>query len=57
MDFEFNQKRAAAGQGNGVTPLRTVGDLLIIYDLAQGGTRPVLSIRDGPAAPGVRPKT
>jgi Prealbumin-like fold domain len=46
MDFEFNQKRAAAGQGNGVTPLRTVGDLLIIYDLAQGGTRPVLSIRE-----------
>jgi hypothetical protein len=46
MDFEFNQKRAAAGQGNGVTPLRTVGDLLVIYDLAQGGTRPVLSIRE-----------
>jgi len=46
MDFEFNQKRAAAGQGNGVTPLRTAGDLLIIYDLAQGGTRPVLSIRE-----------
>jgi uncharacterized surface anchored protein len=46
MDFEFNQKRAAAGQGNGVTPPRTVGDLLVIYDLAQGGTRPVLSIRE-----------
>jgi hypothetical protein len=46
MDFEFNQKRAAADQGNGVTPLRTAGDLLIIYDLAQGGTRPVLSIRE-----------
>jgi hypothetical protein len=46
MDFEFNQKRAAAGQGNGVTPLRTAGDLLVIYDLAQGGTRPVLSIRE-----------
>jgi uncharacterized surface anchored protein len=46
MDFEFNQKRAAAGQGNGVTPPRTAGDLLIIYDLAQGGTRPVLSIRE-----------
>jgi uncharacterized surface anchored protein len=46
MDFEFNQKRAAAGQGNGVTPLRTAGDLLVIYDLAQGGTRPVLSLRE-----------
>jgi hypothetical protein len=46
MDFEFNQKRAAAGQGNGVTPLRTAGDLLVIYDLSQGGTRPVLSIRE-----------
>jgi uncharacterized surface anchored protein len=46
MDFEFTQKRAAAGQGNGVTPLRTVGDLLVIYDLAQGGTRPVLSLRE-----------
>ncbi|SRR6266511_1458851 len=46
MDFEFNQKRAAAGQGNGVTPLRTAGDLLVIYDLAQGGTHPVLSIRE-----------
>jgi hypothetical protein len=46
MDFEFNQERAAAGQGNGVTPLRRAGDLLIIYDLAQGGTRPVLSLRE-----------
>jgi hypothetical protein len=46
MDFEFNQKRAAAGQGNGVTPLRTAGDLLVIYDLSQGGTRPVLTIRE-----------
>jgi hypothetical protein len=46
MDFEFNQERAAADQGNGVTPLRTAGDLLVIYDLAQGGTRPVLSIRE-----------
>jgi hypothetical protein len=45
MDFEFNQKAVAAGQGNGVTPLRTPGDLLVIYDLAQGGTRPALSLR------------
>ncbi|HEU5157623.1 MAG TPA: prealbumin-like fold domain-containing protein [Streptosporangiaceae bacterium] len=45
MDFEFNQKAAAPGEGNGVTPLRTPGDLLVVYDLAQGGTHPVLSLR------------
>src|SRR6266545_7185191 len=45
MDFEFNQKAAAPGQGNGVTPLRTAGDLLIVYDLSQGGTHPSLSLR------------
>src|SRR6185436_8358579 len=43
MDFEFNQSSTLSG--NGVTPVRTAGDLLIIYDLAQGGTHPVLSIR------------
>jgi hypothetical protein len=43
MDFEFNQSTTASA--NGVTPVRTAGDLLIIYDLAQGGTRPVLSLR------------
>ena len=26
--------------GNGVTPVRTAGDLLVIYDLSQGGTNP-----------------
>jgi hypothetical protein len=46
MDFEFNQKQAAAGEGNGITPLRTNGDLLITYDLAKGGTHPVLSLRE-----------
>jgi len=54
MDFEFNKRQCTPGQtpadpdcsGNGVTPLRSVGDLLIIYDLAQGGTNPVLSIRE-----------
>jgi hypothetical protein len=45
MDFEFNKNKAVAGVGNGVTPLRTAGDLLVIYDLAQGGTHPVLSLR------------
>jgi hypothetical protein len=43
MDFEFNQSTTTSA--NGVTPVRTAGDLLIIYDLAQGGTRPVLSLR------------
>lgn len=46
MDFEFNKNRAAAGQGNGVTPLRTAGDLLITYDLSRGGTQPILSLRE-----------
>src|SRR5262245_33460141 len=43
MDFEFNQSNVLSG--NGVTPVRTAGDLLIIYDLSQGGTHPTLSIR------------
>lgn len=43
MDFEFNQSTTISA--NGMTPVRTAGDLLIIYDLAQGGTRPVLSLR------------
>ncbi len=36
MDFEFNQSNILSA--NGVTPVRTAGDLSIIYDLAQGGT-------------------
>jgi uncharacterized surface anchored protein len=47
MDFEFN-KNQCPGTGcsaNGVTPLRTAGDILVIYDLSQGGTHPTLSIR------------
>jgi Prealbumin-like fold domain len=42
MDFEFNQSSATTG--NGVTPVRTAGDVLIQYDLSQGGTNPVLYI-------------
>src|SRR5918995_7173945 len=42
MDFEFNQSSAVSG--NGVTPVRTAGDLLIQYDLSQGGTNPVLFV-------------
>jgi hypothetical protein len=40
MDFEFNQ--SAVISGNGVTPVRTAGDVLIQYDLSQGGTNPQL---------------
>jgi hypothetical protein len=40
MDFEFNQSRVTSS--NGVTPVRTSGDLLIQYDLSRGGTSPTL---------------
>ncbi|NUT38309.1 MAG: prealbumin-like fold domain-containing protein [Hamadaea sp.] len=43
MDFEFNQ--SSTKSANGVTPVRTAGDLLITYDLSKGGTVPVLSLR------------
>jgi hypothetical protein len=42
MDFEFNQSSTTSS--NGVTPVRTAGDVLIQYDLSQGGTNPVLFI-------------
>jgi hypothetical protein len=40
MDFEFNQSSTLSA--NGVTPVRTAGDVLIMYDLSQGGTNPTL---------------
>jgi Prealbumin-like fold domain len=40
MDFEFNQSSTISG--NGVTPVRTAGDLLVQYDLSKGGTSPTL---------------
>ena len=40
MDFEFNQSDVVSA--NGVTPIRTAGDLLLQYDLANGGTNPEL---------------
>jgi hypothetical protein len=40
MDFEFNKSSTLSG--NGVTPVRSAGDLLIQYDLSQGGTNPQL---------------
>jgi hypothetical protein len=42
MDFEFNQSRVLSS--NGVTPVRTAGDVLIKYDLSQGGTHPTFGI-------------
>jgi hypothetical protein len=50
MDFEFNQRQCTPGQtpadpdcsANGITPIRSEGDALIKYDLAQGGVTPVL---------------
>jgi uncharacterized surface anchored protein len=43
MDFEFNQKTCVAGDTdgcstNGVTPVRTVEDVLITYNLSSGGS-------------------
>ncbi|HEX6682946.1 MAG TPA: hypothetical protein VF062_09140, partial [Candidatus Limnocylindrales bacterium] len=43
MDFEFNQSQTLSA--NGVTPVRTAGDLLITYDLSRGGNHPELSLR------------
>src|SRR5204862_7310499 len=43
MDFEFNQGTTLSG--NGVTPLRSTGDFLVTYDLANGGTLAVISVR------------
>jgi hypothetical protein len=40
MDFEFNKSSTLSA--NGVTPVRSEGDVLIQYDLAQGGTNPQL---------------
>src|SRR5215207_8061583 len=42
MDFEFNTSTATSA--NGATPVRTAGDVLIQYDLSQGGTNPVLFV-------------
>jgi hypothetical protein len=42
MDFEFNQSSVLSA--NGVTPVRTAGDVLIKYDLSQGGTKPTFGL-------------
>jgi hypothetical protein len=43
MDFELNQ--SSTPSGNGVTPVRTVGDFLITYDLERGGSQAAMSLR------------
>jgi hypothetical protein len=50
MDFEFNQSSTLSS--NGVTPVRTTNDLLITYDLSQGGTVPTISLRRWTSAGG-----
>jgi hypothetical protein len=49
MDFELNQKfcedDGTGCSNNGVTPQRTVGDILITYDLSRGGSVATISIR------------
>jgi hypothetical protein len=50
MDFEFNEKictvdNTSGCSANGVTPVRTAGDLLITYDLSRGGTQATISLR------------
>jgi hypothetical protein len=40
MDFEFNKSSTLSA--NGITPVRTAGDVLIQYDLSRGGTNPTL---------------
>jgi hypothetical protein len=42
MDFEFNKSDQVSA--NGITPVRTSGDVLIQYDLSNGGTNPQLFI-------------
>jgi hypothetical protein len=53
MDFEFNKRQCTPGlnpadpdcAANGLTPLRSQGDLLITYDLTNGGTQATMSFR------------
>src|SRR4051794_41362922 len=45
MDFEFNKSQTLSS--NGITPVRTAGDLLIEYHLDNGGAAAALSPRGG----------
>jgi hypothetical protein len=42
MDFEFNQSSTI--DENGVTPVRTAGDILVTFDFTNGGGTPVLGL-------------
>lgn len=44
MDFELNQSEELCG--NGVNPVRTVGDLLIEYRIEQGGATAQIKVRE-----------
>jgi hypothetical protein len=54
MDFEFNHRQCTPGltpadvdcAANGLTPIRSAGDLLITYDLSRGGTVATISMRE-----------
>jgi Prealbumin-like fold domain len=52
MDFEFNHNDTSVLSANGITPVRTEGDVLIQYDLPSGGSTAELFISrwvtDGP---------
>lgn len=63
MDFELNKRYCDVTEAadsdctsNGVTPKRSIGDLLITYDLSNGGTVPFISYREwnGSAWSGVK---
>src|SRR5262249_43189138 len=43
VDFEFNQSSVLSA--NGVTPVRTVGDMLITYDFASSGNNLSIGLR------------
>jgi hypothetical protein len=44
MDFELN--KSSTGCGNGVNPVRTVGDLLLEYRIDQGGAVATVKVRE-----------
>jgi hypothetical protein len=53
MDFELNKNKCdpddlanSVCATNGVTPARSVGDILITYDLSRGGTVPTIKSRE-----------
>ncbi|MFM8250475.1 MAG: SdrD B-like domain-containing protein, partial [Planctomycetota bacterium] len=54
IDFELNQSRTISS--NTVTPIRTVGDLLLSYEFSQGGGQPNIYVRLWQAASGSQPE-